>query len=264
MQDLRESSLFDGDNASYLEPLYEQYLTDPSSIDPSLRAKFDALGPKSATEVPHLPIQQAFLDYVKHKHVEAVSEPALEQKQMQVQLLIDAYRCCGHQHAQLDPLQLQKHHKHLPELTLEYHGLSQADLSSVFQSSLVDYPQASLADIIKRLEKIYCGTVGSEYMHVANEEERDWLMQRLETSLPALQFSNDKAKNILSLLNKAEGLEKYLHTKYVGQKRFSLRRWREFNSCHGRIDSARWISGHKKEVVIGMAHRGRLNVLVNL
>jgi 2-oxoglutarate dehydrogenase E1 component len=262
MQDLRASSLFDGDNAAYLEPIYEQYLSDPSLIDPSLRAQFDALKPIDGQEVAHLPIQQAFLDYVKHKAQISTAAP-FEEKEMQVQLLIDAYRSFGHQAAKLDPLQLQKHHKNFPELTLAYHHLSDADLNNVFQTSIVDYPQASLSDIVKKLENIYCGSIGSEYMHVATEEERNWLMQRLETGLPELKFSAEKSKSILSLLNKAEGLERYLHTRFVGQKRFSLEGG---DSLIPAMDELIQQAGllDIKEVVIGMAHRGRLNVLVNL
>ncbi|MFA6037934.1 MAG: 2-oxoglutarate dehydrogenase E1 component [Legionellales bacterium] len=262
MQDLRASSLFDGDNAAYLEPIYEQYLIDPSVIDPSLRAQFDALKPIAGQEVAHLPIQQAFLDYAKHKAQISSCAP-VEEKEMQVQLLIDAYRCCGHQKAKLDPLELQKHHKTFPELTLEHHHLSEADLNTVFQSSIIDYPQGSLADIIKQLEKIYCGSIGAEYTHVANEEERDWLMKRIEVDFPQLKFSAEKSKSVLSLLNKAEGLERYLHTRFVGQKRFSLEGGDSLIPAMDEIIQQAGLA-NVKEVVIGMAHRGRLNVLINL
>lgn len=270
MQDLRASSLFDGDNATYLEPLYEQYLVDPTSIDAGLRAQFDALKPVAGqtVEVAHLPIQEAFLDYAKNKILYGVAaaggvDTATEQKQMHVQLLIDAYRCCGHQHAKLDPLELQIHHKTVPELTLSYHHLTDADLPNVFQSSLIDFPEGSLSEILKRLEKIYCGSIGSEYMHVGSEAERVWLMERIEKELPRLQFSAEKSKHILDLLNKAEGLERYLHSKYVGQKRFSLEGGESLIPCLDEMIQRGGAMG-VKEVVMGMAHRGRLNVLVNL
>lgn len=262
MQDLRASSLFDGDNAAYLEPIYEQYLIDPSVIDPSLRKQFDALKPIQGEEVAHLPIQHAFLNYAKQKAQISVAAP-VEEKEMQVQALIDAYRSCGHQKAKLDPLELQKHHKVFPELTLAYHHLSDEDLNTVFQSSIIDYPQASLADIVKQLEKIYCGSIGCEYMDVATEEERSWLMQRIETGAAQLKFSAEKSKSILSLLNKAEGLERYLHTRFVGQKRFSLEGGDSLIPAMDELIQQAGLLGIK-EVVIGMAHRGRLNVLVNL
>ncbi len=269
MQELWASSLFDGDNAAYLEPLYEQYLADPSSIDPGLRAKFDALHPvKGQTvEVPHLPVQQAFLDFAKNKARMGVAmgavDTVVEQKQMQVQLLIDAYRASGHKRAKLDPLQMQVHHKVLPELTLEYHHLSQADLDEVFESSIADFPEASLKEMIQRLEKIYCGSIGAEYMHVGTEEELDWLMQYLEAGLPNLKYTVEKSKHILNLLNKAEGLERYLHTKYVGQKRFSLEGGDSLIPMMDELIQCASVRG-AKEVIIGMAHRGRLNVLINI
>ncbi|MGA2654668.1 MAG: 2-oxoglutarate dehydrogenase E1 component [Gammaproteobacteria bacterium] len=268
MQDLRASSMFDGDNAAYLEPIYEAYLEDPNSIDPKLRAQFDALKPVggNTTEVAHLPIQQAFLDYAQYKSqlgygAAAVSAP-VEEKQMQVQMLIDAYRESGHKKAKLDPLELQTHHKEVPELTLAYHHLSDADLNTVFQTSLVHLPQATLAEIVKHLETIYCGTIGSEYTHVATEAEHEWLMQRLEGELPKLQFSPEKEKAILNSLNKAEGLERYLHTRFVGQKRFSLEGGESLiPAMNELIENAG--KANVKEIIIGMAHRGRLNVLIN-
>jgi 2-oxoglutarate dehydrogenase E1 component len=261
MQDLRASSLFDGDNAAYLEPIYEQYLTDPNSIDPKLRAQFDALKPVAGqtVEVAHLPIQQAFLDYAKSK----IQCAPVEQQEMHVQLLIDAFRAFGHKQANLDPLELQTHHKAQAELTLNYHHLSESDLNTVFQSSVIDYPEAKLSDILKHLEKIYCGSIGSEYMHIESEAERNWLMQRIEGQWPKLQFSADKAKSILNLLNKAEGLERYLHTRFVGQKRFSLEGGESFIAAMDELIQQAGQS-NVKEVVIGMAHRGRLNVLINI
>lgn len=265
MQTLQQSSLFDGDNASYLESLYEQYLLDPNSIEKVLRAQFDALAPlpNPAIEVPHIPIQQAFLEYAKHKPLALSGDGDYLTKQMHVQELIEAYRCCGHQRAQLDPLGLQVHHGAVPELTLDYHQLSKEDLNTTFETSLIDFPQGTLAEIIQRLEKIYCGHVGVEYMHVANEQERHWLMQRLEPHLANLQITEQKAKHILDLLNKAEGLEHYLHSKYVGQKRFSLEGGESLIPALDEIIQRSSIMG-TQEVVIGMAHRGRLNVLINL
>jgi 2-oxoglutarate dehydrogenase E1 component len=261
MQDLWASSLLDMGNVDYLEPLYEQYLSDPASVDPKLRAQFDAFPRNgSAPEVAHSPIRQAFLEHAKHKVF--ASLPAASSKDAQVLALVAAYRHFGHRIAKLDPLELQPQ-PHVPELDLAYHHLSSGDLNSSFQTDVAGDAQLSLAEILERLKKIYCNTVGSEFMYMNNKTERDWVMQRLEKGLLQLKFSDEKAKHTLNLLNKAEGLERYLHTRFVGQKRFSLEGGDSFIPCMDEIIQRAGLMG-AKEVVIGMAHRGRLNVLVNL
>ncbi len=261
LQDLQQNSLFDGDNASYLEPLYEQYLQDPRSIEPTLRAQFDAL-PGSLFEVAHLPIQDTFLQYAKQKQTRGTAVKETSPKLTQVLALVDAYRRLGHRQAKLDPLMLQALPT-LSELTLAYYQLSPGDLTSVFPVNVANIAQASLADILERLQAIYCRTVGVEYMHISDENERNWLMQRLETGLLHPTFSEEKRKHIFSLLNKAQGLEQYLHNKYVGQKRFSLEGGDSLIPCVDEIIQQGGLKG-VQEVVIGMAHRGRLNVLVNI
>ncbi|HLF67572.1 MAG TPA: 2-oxoglutarate dehydrogenase E1 component, partial [Gammaproteobacteria bacterium] len=262
LQDLQQSSFFDGDNANYLEALYEQYLQDPRSIDATMRAQFDALPGSLFPEVAHRPVQETFLQYAKHKQVRSGAVSVASPKLTQVLALVDAYRRLGHRQAKLDPLTLQASPT-LPELTLAYYQLSQGDLTSTFAVNVAGIPQASLAEILERLQAIYCRNVGVEYMYISDEDERNWLMQRLEARLLNIAYADEKRKHILSLLNKAQGLEQYLHNRFVGQKRFSLEGGDSLIPCVDELIQQAGLNG-VKEIMIGMAHRGRLNVLVNI
>ncbi|VAW82143.1 2-oxoglutarate dehydrogenase E1 component, partial [hydrothermal vent metagenome] len=186
-----------------------------------------------------------------------------EHKQVRVLQLINAYRFRGHQIADIDPLQLRAKPQ-LPELQLSEHSLSESDLDSEFETgSMAFHPKARLRDIIVQLRACYCGSIGSEYMHIIETAEKRWIQQRLERGGGVSQFDTGSKLRILQRLTAAEGLERYLHTRYVGQKRFSL----EGGDCLiPLLDELIQRGGEHgvKEQVIGMAHRGRLNVLINI
>ena len=275
MQELWDSSQLSGGSAAWLEALYENYLRDSASIDAEWRDFFDAL-PKAKSgngdglieqEVPHDEVRDYFKSLAKeHQHSSAPSHAYIveqEQKQVHVLQLINAYRFHGHQQANINPLE-EPQNVNIPELTLEYHELNNNDLNTSFETGSLHGPDcASLAQIYEILVRSYCGSVGAEYMHMLATEEKRWIQQRLEVASGVSELSNKEKKDILLQLTDAEGLERFLHTKYVGQKRFSLEGG---ESLIPLLDELVMYAGKQgvKEVVIGMAHRGRLNVLVNI
>ncbi|MBD3647899.1 MAG: 2-oxoglutarate dehydrogenase E1 component, partial [Pseudomonadales bacterium] len=187
-----------------------------------------------------------------------------ERKQVAVGDLINHYRRRGHLKANLDPLGLSNL-QDIPALKLEYHRLSEADLDTRFQTGTLFYGEreASLAKIIEVLEQTYCGSVGAEYMHITDEGEQLWVQQRMESARSKPPFSDGVKRRLLDRLIAAEGLEKYLGTKYPGTKRFGLEGGESFIPCMAELIHRAGSAG-VVETVIGMAHRGRLNVLVNL
>ncbi|MDH5388326.1 MAG: 2-oxoglutarate dehydrogenase E1 component [Gammaproteobacteria bacterium] len=275
MQELWNSSQLSGGSAAWLEALYENYLRNPASIDTRWREFFDRLPEVESCnesgaiehEVPHDEVRQYFKLLAKeHQHCSTASSAHLveqEQKQIHVLQLINAYRFRGHQQANINPLE-KIQDENVPELSLEYHDLSNNDLNTEFDTgSLFGLESATLDTIHKILVKSYCGSVGAEYMHMLSTEEKRWIQQRIEVGSHGTEFSLKEKKNILLQLTDAEGLERFLHTKYVGQKRFSLEGG---ESLIPLLDELVMHAGKQgvKEVVIGMAHRGRLNVLVNI
>ena len=184
-------------------------------------------------------------------------------KQIAVLQLINAYRFRGHQQARLDPLGLQEQSP-IAELDPAFHCLTEADMDTVFSTgSLAGPPQASLREIIATLREVYCGRVGAEYMHITDTGQKRWIQRYLEAVRTTPPFSAEYRRQILERVIAAEGLEQYLHTKYVGQKRFSLEGG---ESLIPLLDELIHRAGGRKvqEIVLGMAHRGRLNVLVNV
>lgn len=281
MKTIQQSSWLDGADALWLESMYEDYLNDPESVEPQWQAHFAALkhsisnaAERSAEkEIHHSQIRQHFKDKFSHKT--ATSNPqadkhncsdidiTYERKQVRVLQLINSYRILGHFKANLNPL-YQENTSHIPELTLEYHQLSAADMALEFDTgSLNTDDRASLKKIHSILTQTYCNTIGAEYMHISETTEKRWIQQKLESiiSKPGLHFK--ARQRILRRLVAAEGLEKYLHTRYVGQKRFSLE---GAESLIPLLDELVQLSATYgiKETVIGMAHRGRLNVLINI
>ncbi|MCH8177828.1 MAG: 2-oxoglutarate dehydrogenase E1 component, partial [Proteobacteria bacterium] len=184
-------------------------------------------------------------------------------KQVAVLQLINAYRFKGHQKADLDPLKLGNKET-IADLTLEGHKLSEADLNTVFNTgSMFGVDEVPLREIIERLEKTYCGTLASEYMYIEDLTQKRWIQEKLETSLSTPNFREGRRNRVLDRIIAAENLEKYLHTRYIGQKRFSLEGAESLIPLMDRvIQQAGTTETH--EVVIGMAHRGRLNVLTNI
>jgi 2-oxoglutarate dehydrogenase E1 component len=259
-----------GGNADFIEELYEQYLRDPESVAPAWRDYFAQLPRGGGREVAHGPIKAGLLELASRPAAAGAPAPkpqvdAVNAKQGAVSRLIQVYANRGHLIAKLDPLGLQVVRKPYV-LSLEYYGLSDADLDTVFftGSRTPEFAErASLRDILAVLSFVYTDTIGAEFAHVSDTEERLWLQDHFQSSRHLHRFDAEEKKNILWQLTAAEGLERYLHTKYVGQKRFSLEGG---DSLIALLDDLVQRGGKLgvEEVIIGMAHRGRLNVLVNL
>ncbi|MEZ5492055.1 MAG: 2-oxoglutarate dehydrogenase E1 component [Gammaproteobacteria bacterium] len=273
MDHLWSTSHLSGTNADYVEELYDQYLMDPDSIPDEWRHFFDSLPATSGNgqaEVSLSSIERHFRELGKVSRFspilsnDAVVNSEHESKQVGVLLLISSYRVRGHQKAELDPLALM-HRERVPDLELEFHGLSSVDNSTVFQtgSLFISKDKAPLRDIVDTLERIYCRTIGYEFMHIVNLEEKQWIQQRIESNDGYPTFEEDVKRHLLERLTAAEGLEKHLDSKFPGTKRFGLEGG---ESLIPAIDELIQRAGSRgvKEVVIGMAHRGRLNVLVNI
>jgi len=270
---LRESH-FSGGNFAYIEQLYETYLIDPNAVPENWRQEFDKLPrvPEAlAGDIPLAPIRDHFLLLSKNQGkssplpVASVSSDH-ERKQVRVMRLINAYRLHGHQVADLDPLKLaHKVKPPVPALDLAFHELSAADLDTVFQvgASFLGKEEMPLREIIASLQQTYCSTVAVEYNHIVDTDQKMWIRQRVESVRSHPQHSAEKRKHILERLVAAEGLEKYLGSRFAGAKRFGLEGG---ESLIPMLDTMIQRAGDKqtKEIVLGMAHRGRLNVLVNI
>lgn len=257
------SSPFFGGNAPFLDSLYEQYLQDPESVPEAWRSYFRDLA-GSGADTPHGPVI-AELARRDRKPVAAGGglSAAQADKQAAVMRLIEAYRGRGHRNAGIDPLGLYKPEP-LPELEPRSYGLSDADLDETFSTTALTGPdRMKLRDILAMLKDVYCGPIGFEFMHVTDSDERGWFKQFVESSRARIELPEDEKQTILEQLSAAEGLEKYLHTRYVGQKRFSIEGGESLiPMLHDLVQQ----SGKEgmREIVVGMAHRGRLNVLINV
>ncbi len=269
LNELWQSSQLSGASADYLEAMYEDYLNDPSVIDQQWRIYFDRLQDKAQAyaEPIHSVIRDHFRGLAKPMVRTAADDCRVElgqhKKQEGVQNLIHAYRFGGHQKADFDPLE-SRNAIEVPSLSLGLYGLSSGDLETEFYTDDLHAPEtAPLAHVINVLEKTYCGAVGSEYLHCTTMAERDWIQTRLEKHFSQPELPDKVKKRLLKRLTAAEGLERFLHTKYVGQKRFSLE---GADSLIPLLDECVHRAGNQgaKEIIIGMAHRGRLNVLVNI
>ena len=267
------SSIFDGANGAYLEDMYESWLQDPSSVEQKWQQTFAKLPSpdthKRAHDTPHSQVREEFREIarIKSRYIPSTAGDAgqleHERKQVRVLHLIQAFRTSGHQHAALDPL-YRKQAEDIPDLTLKFHGLSLSDLDTVFDTGTLFGPsKATLAEILEILNETYCDSIGAELMHILNMDERRWLQQRIETTRGKPSYDNAFKTLLLERLTAAEGIERYLHTKYVGQKRFSLEGGEAMIPMLDLLIREASTTG-TKEIVIGMAHRGRLNVLVNV
>ncbi len=255
-----------GGNAAFLDALYEQYLLDPASVDERWRKYFAQLGPAGA-ERAHGPIRADIARRAAQGRGAGITAPAsgANAQQAAVSRLIQVWTNRGHLVASIDPLGLSRRPR--PRvLDLDYFGLTPADLDTeFFTGSRTDAvpKRMKLRDIVAQLQYIYGGNVGAEFAHMSDSEERLWLQDEFQEGRLKHRFSTEEQRNILWQLTAAEGLERYLHTKYVGQKRFSLEGADAFIPLLDDLIQNCGAAGIE-EVVIGMAHRGRLNVLVNL
>jgi 2-oxoglutarate dehydrogenase E1 component len=264
-----ESTPLYGGNADFLEGLYEQYLGDPASVPAQWRTYFDGLGPRPATERPHGPVVAGIAARAQQPPVATAAAPGsggpAGAKQAAVSRLVQIWSNRGHLVAKLDPLGLMKRPR--PKvLDLGYFGLSEADLDTEFFTASRNGAipkRMKLRAILAALESIYGGTIGAEFAHVSDSEERLWLQDEFQAGQLARAYSVEERRNILWQLTCAEGLERYLHTKYVGQRRFSLEGGESLIPLLDDVVQQGGVAG-MEETVIGMAHRGRLNVLVNL
>ena len=271
MEQLWSTSQLAGGNVAYIEELFETYLRDPNEVPEEWRQYFNQLPrveENVTTDIPHKPIREQFLLISKNQNrAKPTSQSSVssefERKQVKVLQLINAFRGRGHQHAQLDPLGLMEREQ-VPDLDLAFHELSQADLDTTFQtgSLFIGQDEATLKEILNALEQTYCTTVGAEYMHIVNTAEQRWFQQRLESVRSHPKFGEEVKKHLLERLTAAEGLEKYLGSRYPGVKRFGLEGGESLIPLMDELIQRSGTYG-AKEIVIGMAHRGRLNMLIN-
>jgi 2-oxoglutarate dehydrogenase E1 component len=272
MQQLSDNSYLSGGNAAYVEDLYEAYLENPGSVSDNWRLYFDAMQHVPATDgsnkpdVAHASVIASFAERAKAGPIRVVTaslDVEMGRKRVAATQLIAAYRYLGTHYANLDPLQRQERPL-IPELEPSFYGFTDADMDIVFNVSNTYFgvETASLRDLINFLRDTYCRSIGAEYMYIKDPAEKRWMQEKLESIRSTPSFSDVKKIHILDRLTAAEGLERYLHTKYVGQKRFSLEGSETFIPS---IDETIQRAGCQgvQEIVIGMAHRGRLNVLVN-
>ncbi|MCR6687618.1 2-oxoglutarate dehydrogenase E1 component [Pseudoxanthomonas sp.] len=252
-----------GSNAAFIEDLYEQYLVSPDSVDPKWTAYFDGFKGREAGDVPHSAVIAHVAQAARDAASGSAAAPAAgDERERNVGRLITAYRSRGHLGADIDPLALTPP-MNPPDLGLGFHDLAERDLDSEFSTGgLAGQPRMKLRDLLARLKATYAGPIGAEFMHIPEVEQRQWLYQRLELAGGDYNLSAETRKRVLERLTAAEGLERYLHTKYVGQKRFSLEGG---DALIPLLDTVIRQSGvdKVKDIVVGMAHRGRLNVLVN-
>ena len=262
-----------GGNAPYVEEMYENYLGNPGSVPDSWRDYFDALqyvpavDGSNTKDVPHLPVVNAFAERAKQGGTKVVmatgADSEMGRKRTAVQQMIAAYRNVGVRWADLDPLKRTEREK-IPDLEPSFYGFNDADQETVFNTSNTFFGKESmpLRELLNALHETYCGTIGAEFMYSTDQNQKRWWQQKLEVIRSKPQFTAEKKLHILDRLTAAEGLERFLHTKYVGQKRFSLEGGESFIASMDELIQRGGAVG-LQEIVIGMAHRGRLNVLVN-
>jgi 2-oxoglutarate dehydrogenase E1 component len=271
MKQLLSNSYLFGSNTPYIEELYDAYLANPAAVEPAWRDYFDKLGSLpgagnySGPDVAHYPVIASFAQRAKEGTLQAPARSTAQSdgKQVKVLQLISAYRFLGNRWANLDPLK-RSERPQIAELEPSHYGFTEADLGQSFETgSFAALPEkATLREILEAVRQTYCGTIGSEYMYIADIHTKRWLQAKLEPSRATPNYTADERKRFLERVTAAETLERYLHTRYVGQKRFSLEGG---ESTIASLDELIRVGGTLgvQEIVIGMAHRGRLNVLVN-
>ena len=249
---------------AYIESLYDEYLQDPSSVSEYWQKIFNNFESNTTANLTHSDVKASLRNGAHQSQAyQRVDAENTNRKQVGVIRLISAYRYLGHRQADINPLDVTAR-PDIPELSPEFHGLSHNDMDTVFETgSLGGIKKAPLREILNMLSVTYCGTIGSEFKHITSPEQKEWIQSRLEQFYISPAISGKRKRTILETLIAAKSLEVYLHKKYVGQKRFSLE---GSLSLIPIIDEIILRGGYQevKEVIIGMAHRGRLNVLVNI
>lgn len=245
-------SFLNAASSAYFAELYEQYLQSPDSIEPSWKAFFQGFdfGLESADDIAS-EVDSAVRVVPENVH-----------KEFQVVQLIDGYRTRGHLFTKTNPVRERR--KYAPTLDIQAFGLSQSDLSTVFNAGeIIGLGPVPLQTIIDHLDRIYCESIGVEYMYIRRPDERQWIQDKLNANSNRTDFSIEEKKNILKKLNEAVSFENFLHTKYVGQKRFSLEGGEALIPALDQLLEQAANNG-VKEFVLGMAHRGRLSTLTNI
>jgi 2-oxoglutarate dehydrogenase E1 component len=265
LKQLYQTSHLYGGNAPYIEAWYETWLENPEDVPEQWRRYFESMPSSGVAETGHIEVGQRFRNLTPgFNHNTVTSSELTDHKQASVSRLINLFRIRGHEIAKLNPLG-EAHHAPIADLELDFHDLNESDLEREFDtgSLAIDQPRLKLKDILTLCNRVYCNSIGVEYMHMVDTVKRDWMRDRLEGSRGLYDIIDADRLRILQMLTAAEGLEKYLHTRYVGQKRFSLEGGDTLIPLlHETMLHAG--SNGVEEVVIGMAHRGRLNVLVNI
>jgi 2-oxoglutarate dehydrogenase E1 component len=268
MKEMLGNSYLFGSNAPFIEALYEAWLRNPEAVEPRWRDYFDELQRIDAgkADVSHFDVQERFVELARESRSSAptvvINRPQLGEKQLGVLQLIAAYRILGVRLADTDPLKRQEKPS-IQELDPAFYGLGAADMGTLFNTgTLVGPREMKLADILQFLRDTYCRTIGVEYMYITDMAQKRWVQERLESVRATPSYDAEYRKHLLERITAGETLERYLHTKYVGQKRFSLEGG---ETLIAQLDHLLQCAGKAgvQELVIGMAHRGRINVLVN-
>ncbi len=263
MQEFADTSTLFGSNAPFIEELYESYLVDPASVSDEWRQYFDELR-GDAPDVPHAAVVESFRELARNRRVVgAMVDETTMHKQVLVLRLISKFRTLGMFHADLDPLKRQEP-AYIPDLDLRTYGFTDTDLDTPFDvgSFKAGPARMRLRDIIDALKETYTRTFSAEYMYISDTATKRFVQDRIEPIRSRPNYSGDERKHILERLTAAETLERYLHTKYVGQKRFSGEGGDSMIPMLDHLIQRAGAAG-VQELVLGMAHRGRLNVLVN-
>ncbi|PJG86308.1 2-oxoglutarate dehydrogenase E1 component [Conservatibacter flavescens] len=268
MSEWLASTALGGANQSYVEDIYEQYLADPQSVDASWQEIFNTFPKLSVSEQPHSQVRDYFRRLARDNSPQGVTviDPDAGAKQVRLLQWVNAYRFRGHLEATLDPLNYYRWKRStVPELDYRNHGFTDEDLNETFNIGryVFDKETMTLKELAQSLKETYCGNIGLEFMHVSDIEQKRWLQAKIESSLNKPLFSKEEKVRFLKELTAADGLERYLGAKFPGAKRFSLEGSDAF------IPMMKEIIRHSAkqgvtDVVMGMAHRGRLNMLVNV
>ena len=264
MKEFEATSTLFGANAPFIEELYEKYLADPGSVDAQWRAYFDELR-GGAPDVAHAPVVASFVELAKNRRVAgAMVDATTMHKQVLVLRMINKFRTLGMYRADLDPLR-QREPDYVADLDLATYGFTDADMDTEFDvgSYRAGPARMRLSDIVVALQETYTRTLGAEYMYIADTATKRFFQERLEPIRARPTYAPAERRHFLERLTAAETLERYLHTRYVGQKRFSGEGGDTMIPMLDRLIEKAGAAGIG-EIVLGMAHRGRLNVLVNI
>ena len=263
MKELWGSSHISAGHAAYLEGLYETFLNNPEELSKEWLDFFTNLPklPNSNGEISHQKIINEFRNFSRNSDV---LKKSVDERQGKVIRLIQSYRNRGHLKAKLDPLGMMER-RLVEDLNIEFHGLSHEDLNEEFYTDTFNTgaEKLPLRDIIQKLEDIYCGEIGIECNHIMDSSERRWFQNKFESKLNGYSFNEQEKLNIYERLNSAEGLAKYLSAKYPGMKRFGI------DGAESLVPLVETViqdcgSLGASQICFGMAHRGRLNLLVNV